>query len=162
MNRLSRHRLVFGAALCAIAAIGFATVSGRDRIVLNQSASIPSGFYLRTDGAVRMGSIVTVRARDVAPDQAHQRQFDDVTDRFIKRVAASAGAVVCGQGRTLSVDGLVRAEAVDGASVTLGWSGCRVLAVDEVLLLGDSADSFDGRYWGPTNVSLIEGVWRKL
>jgi type IV secretory pathway protease TraF len=36
------------------------------------------------------------------------------------------------------------------------------LAANEVLLLGDTADSFDGRYWGPVSVDLIEGVWRKL
>lgn len=162
MNRLSRHRLVLGAALCAIAAMGFAIFGGPDWVVFNHSASIPAGLYLRTGDGVHVGSVVTVRARDVAPVEAHQRQFEDVTDRFIKRVAASAGATVCGENGRLFVDGVMRAEVLEGASVTLGWSGCRILAESEVLLLGDSADSFDGRYWGPTSIDLIEGVWRRL
>ncbi len=42
------------------------------------------------------------------------------------------------------------------------WSGCRTLSADEALLLGDAPNSFDGRYWGPIEKRLIEGVWRKL
>ncbi|MBY0565718.1 MAG: S26 family signal peptidase [Hyphomonadaceae bacterium] len=41
------------------------------------------------------------------------------------------------------------------------WTGCRTLR-DEVFLLGDTPDSFDGRYWGPTSVELIEGAWRAI
>lgn len=162
MAQIVRHRLALGAALCAIAALGVAMMTGGDWVIFNHSASIPSGFYVRTEGEVTPGAFVTVRARDVAPLEAHQRQFEDATDRFIKRVAAGAGATVCGEGGRLSVNGVVRAHALESASVALGWSGCRILAADEILLLGDSADSFDGRYWGPTDVRLIEGVWRKL
>jgi type IV secretory pathway protease TraF len=42
------------------------------------------------------------------------------------------------------------------------WSGCRTLSETEVFLLGDSEDSFDGRYWGVVRVDQIEGVWRPL
>jgi type IV secretory pathway protease TraF len=41
------------------------------------------------------------------------------------------------------------------------WSGCRTLH-GEVFLLGDTPDSFDGRYWGPTPLRLVEGVWRPV
>ena len=33
---------------------------------------------------------------------------------------------------------------------------------DEVFLLGDTADSFDSRYWGPVRLTAIDGVWRPL
>ena len=42
------------------------------------------------------------------------------------------------------------------------WSGCATLSGDQILLQGDTADSFDGRYWGPISRRLIEGVWRPL
>jgi type IV secretory pathway protease TraF len=42
------------------------------------------------------------------------------------------------------------------------WSGCVTLDRDHVLLLGDTPDSFDGRYWGPTPIERIEGVWRPM
>jgi type IV secretory pathway protease TraF len=63
----------------------------------------------------------------------------------------------------LSIEGAVVAYAYrsDGHERQT-WVGCRRLLSGEVLLLGDTSDSFDGRYWGPTPVTLIEGVWRKL
>jgi type IV secretory pathway protease TraF len=116
-----------------------------------------------------MGATVTVRARDVAPEEARRRHFDGPTDRFIKHVAAVGGARVCGDEQRITisddvavVDATARAEHQHETSNPRAWRGCRVLAADEVLLLGDTPDSFDGRYWGPINVSMIEGVWRKL
>jgi type IV secretory pathway protease TraF len=162
MNHLGRHRLLILAAGCAIAAIAAASFLHRDLILFNHSPSIPIGLYLRTDHQVTAGAIVTVRARHVAPEEARRRRFSDETDRFIKRVAAVGGTEVCGDESRITIGGAVIAERHPDANVPLGWSGCRVLAEDEVLLLGESTDSFDGRYWGPTNVTLIEGVWRKL
>ncbi|GAM99880.1 hypothetical protein U91I_03535 [alpha proteobacterium U9-1i] len=45
-------------------------------------------------------SIVTVRARDVALNYAATRRFTDANDRFLKRVAALDGDIVCGSGRS--------------------------------------------------------------
>jgi type IV secretory pathway protease TraF len=162
MNHLRRNRLLILAAGCAVAAIAAASFLHQEMILFNHSPSIPVGLYLRTDHRVTAGAIVTVRARDVAPEEARRRHFADETDRFIKRVAAVGGTEVCGDGRRITIGGAVVAERHPDADVAFGWSGCRVLAEDEVLLLGESADSFDGRYWGPTNIDLIEGVWRKL
>ena len=176
--------------VCAVLA-GAAAVAAnqRDLIIYNHSPSVPQGFYLRTDTPIRVGAFVTVRARDVAPAEAHRRGFEAPSDRFIKRVAAAAGARVCSDGQRLVVSGdnIVIVGAADhvvdgdvgdrraaavrvlhpvgdgrGHQHLVGWRGCRVLATNEVLLLGDTADSFDGRYWGPVSVDLIEGVWRKL
>lgn len=140
-------------------------VNSRDAILLNPSSSVPSGFYVRSDDAVVHGAMVTVRAADVAPDYAALREFADSGDRFIKRVAAAAGDEVCASGNVVSINGAVvaRREARDAAGRALPtWSGCRLLSADELLLLGDTPDSFDGRYWGPISSRLIEGVWRPI
>lgn len=105
---------------------------------------------------------VTVRAREVAPIEAAARHYDDDGDRFIKRLAAMAGQKVCSDGRWLSVDGAQIAMVQNRDGAPQSWVGCRTLAHSEILLLGDSADSFDGRYWGPISEDLIEGVWRPL
>lgn len=184
----------------AAALLAAALAAPRDVLLYNHSPSVPEGIYVRTDAPVTVGAFVTVRARDVAPEEARRRGFEDASDRFIKRVAAGAGARVCGDGRRLVVSGadIVVTGADDEQHVVaddgdddrgggagggdrrraairvlhpvghgndqavVGWRGCRVLAEGEVLLLGDTADSFDGRYWGPVSVQLIEGVWRRF
>ncbi len=203
MSWRARPVLLTLAVFAAAALLAAALAAPRDLMLYNHSPSVPEGLYVRTSAPVTVGAFVTVRARDVAPEEAHQRRFEDASDRFIKRVAAAAGARVCGDGRRLVVSGedivVVGADdqqgqqhdatesgddvvsdddggrrrvaalrvlwpdhGGDGGRRLVGWRGCRVLARGEVLLLGDTADSFDGRYWGPVSVDLIEGVWRKL
>jgi type IV secretory pathway protease TraF len=161
MTKRVRSVLLLGGGVApALAAAALA--APRDLILYNPSPSVPQGLYVRIDAPVSVGAFVTVRARDVAPEEARRRGFEDASDRFIKRVAAAAGQRVCGDGEHLRVDGVVVAHRHEHARMPLAWNGCRVLADNEVLLLGESADSFDGRYWGAAPVDLIEGVWRKL
>lgn len=136
-----------------------------DWMLYNHSPSMPVGIYLRSDAGLARGAIVTVRARDVAPALAAARAFDGPADRFIKRIVAMAGDEVC------AVKGRLWIHGADMAAVPLGgqpdtspagWSGCRTLSAGEVLLLGDAPNSFDGRYWGPIDARLVEGVWRRL
>jgi conjugative transfer signal peptidase TraF len=150
----------FGAAL----ALAFSTFAVRDVVLYNPSSSLPSGFYVRSDDDPSPGAIVTVRARDVAPDYALARDFTDAGDRFLKRVVAISGDRVCASGAAMVVNQrIVRRQLRDAAGRALPlWEGCRVLLPGEVLLLGDTQGSFDGRYWGPIPERLIEGVWRPL
>lgn len=159
---LSRtNKLWLGSAAVGVAAL---LLSGaqQDVVLFNHSPSVPVGFYIRESSDSAHGMFVTVRARDVAPIEAAAHDYDDEGDRFIKRVAAIAGQHVCSDGRSLSVDGVPVAMVQYRADAPPGWVGCRTLATSEILLLGDSADSFDGRYWGPIPDDLIEGVWRPL
>lgn len=152
-----------GGAALALAALVFASGgASRDVVLFNHSPSVPVGFYIRDSAALAPGMFVTVRARDVAPIEAAAHRYDDEGDRFIKRLAAIADQEVCSNGRVLSVDGIEVAVVQNSAASPQGWVGCRTLASSEILLLGDSADSFDGRYWGPIRSELIEGVWRPL
>ncbi|MFZ2031610.1 MAG: S26 family signal peptidase [Vitreimonas sp.] len=204
MRRGAGYLLVLtgGAAAAALTAAAFAVP--RDIVLYNHSPSVPVGFYARASAPVMTGAFVTVRALDVAPEEARRRNFTALSDRFIKRIAAVGGDRVCGDGHNIVVgDGAIivtvlgadeqhrgvgdrhhhdddddeahgdarhraggAAGGDDHADDThgglVGWRGCRVLNADEVLLLGDTPDSFDGRYWGPINVRLIEGVWRRL
>lgn len=164
MKRFNQHRFALLAACCAVTVLLLAPFLTRDLILFNHSPSVPGGFYIRTGQPLERGMLATVRALDVAPEMAHERGYDGEDDRFIKRIAALGGQTVCGDGETVSVDGRVAATVyrAEGRAAPSGWVGCRTLSADEILLLGDSADSFDGRYWGPVSVRVIEGVWRPL
>ena len=153
------------AACVALAALAAASLRAGDIVLHNHSPSMPQGLYLRTDAHPARGRVVTVRAMDVAPEAAHARRFDEAGDRFLKRVAGLHGDLVCAQGRdvSLNVERLAPRLATDATGGALEtWNGCRRLEASELFLLGDSADSFDGRYWGPVEMSDIEGVWEKL
>lgn len=158
--------LAFGALLTFVLClgIGFVAVSTlSDLVIYNASASMPQGFYMRMPSPVMRHSIVTVRARDVAPDYAAMRRFTDANDRFLKRVVALDGDVVCAHGPLVTINHKVTLQrrTVDHLGRALPtWSGCRRLN-GQLFLIGDTADSFDGRYWGPVASELIEGVWRQ-
>jgi conjugative transfer signal peptidase TraF len=133
-------------------------------LIYNPSHSIPFGFYLRHNAEPTRGAIVTVRASEVAGAYAHARGFADASDRFIKRVAAMQGDEVCAHGDEISINGAalvtrLRRDRTGQALPT--WEGCVILQ-DQVLLLGDTNDSFDGRYWGPIDSVRVEAVWRPL
>lgn len=152
------------AGVGAIAA-AFASAQARPMLIFNPSDSVPWGFYVRSPGRPVFGDYVIVRAANASPGEAAARDFDDPTDRFIKRVAALAGSTICASGNQVVIDGqrIISRRETDALGHPLPtWSGCRTLAEGEVLLLGDTPDSFDGRYWGPISVSDIDGPWRRV
>jgi type IV secretory pathway protease TraF len=80
---------------------------------------------------------------------------------LLKRVAAGSGDHVCRQGADLEWrGGAVRALSRDRRGLGLpAWAGCRRLAADELLVLGDTPTSFDSRYFGPVRRTAVEGVY---
>ena len=154
-------------ALVLIAAMMSALVSFRAPalIVHNRSPSTPTGFYVRVDRTPVVGDYVTVPVPALARAYAASRDFGDESDRFLKRVAAGEGQTVCAIDDTVTIDGRTPLRRVerDGVGHPLPtWEGCRELARDEVFLIGDTDQSFDGRYWGVTARRDIDGVWRHL
>ncbi|WP_247411631.1 S26 family signal peptidase, partial [Bradyrhizobium sp. 23] len=88
---------------------------------------------------------------------------------MLKRVLALPGHTVCRRELTILVDGIEMGEARerDGRGRPLpAWQGCHVLTADQIFLMNwESADSFDGRYFGPIAASAVIGqalpVWTK-
>lgn len=151
-------------AACAAVAAGVAALSPASRgpapLVVNESASLPRGLYRLTDRPPVVGAVVALRQPPSA--RAYLSGLGAPGDmRLLKRVMARGGEVVCADGRTLRWPrGTVMVAARDRRGVSLpGWKGCRALAPDEALLLGDSDDSFDSRYFGPVRRPALEGVY---
>ncbi len=163
--QLSKRAKIIILAAAGVALIAATSTHQLDLLIYNPSNSVPAGFYVRSDRAIERGALVTVRAVNVAPAYATLRQFTEPGDRFIKRVAGVEGDEVCAEGPDVTLNGVdvARRRERDGAGHTLPtWSGCRILSADELLLLGDTPDSFDGRYWGPVTTRMISGVWRPI
>jgi conjugative transfer signal peptidase TraF len=153
---------VLALSLLVAACAALMTAHAQPVIIYNPSQSVPSGFYLRSGEPPRRGDFITVAALEVAPEYAALRGYADRSDRFLKRVAATEGQLVCAEDEMISIDGAQVATRIerDVEGRTLpAWRGCHRLGADELFLLGDTDDSFDGRYWGPVTMNLIEGVW---
>jgi len=155
---------VSAAAALPVAALALASQSPSPLALLNESSSVPKGLYVRSpDQDPRPGRLVTLAQPATAwPYLAGLGVPPDL--RLLKRVAATGGEAVCAS------DGRLRAPRADvavpdrdrrGVALT-PWRGCRLLAADEILLLGDSPTSFDGRYFGPVRRTAIEGVYAEV
>lgn len=156
---------VLALSLLIVACVAFMTTNTQPVVIYNPSDSVPSGFYLRSSAPPQRGDFVTVAAAEVAPAYAALRDYTDSSDRFLKRIAATEGQLVCAEDDLISIDGAQVASRferdAEGRRLP-DWRGCRRLGVSEVFLLGDTDDSFDGRYWGPVDIDLIEGVWARI
>jgi conjugative transfer signal peptidase TraF len=153
-----------------IAVCSPALVRGPARLVYNASPSLALGWYMieapgRT-GAPRVGSIVLVRPPSDATLLAAQRGYLPATVPMLKRVAAAAPQFVCADAQRLRIDRSqeIRVRERDGQDRPLPvWRQCRHLVAGEIFLLGDAlSKSFDSRYFGPVDASLVLGEARAL
>lgn len=157
---------VLASACIAMGLGGAAALAQRhDAIALvNESPSLPRGLYLRgPDGPLRRGDVTAVPQPDRArPYLASLGMPAEVL--LIKRVAAIGGDRVCAEpGVVLAMGRRVEVQVRDrrGASLPV-WRDCRRLAQGEVFLLGDTASSFDSRYFGPVQRSETTGRYREV
>ena len=80
---------------------------------------------------------------------------------MIKRVAGVVGDEICRKGALISINGtpMAEASAQDTSDRSLPvWQGCHTLKDSEVFLLNPHPRSLDGRYFGVTKTSDLDGV----
>lgn len=164
MTRL--RRLLVAAVAPAVGLLAFGAVAAqRPALALvNESPSLPRGVYVRTSAPeIGRGAVVAIRQPEIVRTYL-SRLGMPAEVRLIKRVAATGGDLVCSNGRWLIAPmRMVRIPARDRSGVALpAWRGCRKLAADERLLLGDTPSSLDSRYFGPVGTARIEGVYREI
>ena len=131
--------------------------------LVNETASLPPGVYVRTAEPARPGAIITLSPPPLA--RGYLSALGAPPDaRLLKRVAAGPGETVCRDARRLSWPrGTVAALIRDRRGRPLpAWRGCRRLGPDELIVVGDSAASFDSRYFGPVRLTAVDGVYREV
>lgn len=151
-----------GAVLAAMSAMS----AGGERpalALINESPSLARGVYLRTGEGVSPGAVVAAPQPGVArPYLARLGMPGKVL--LLKRVAAVGGDRVCDEGGAVFTPGrqAPRLERDRRGAVLPAWRECRLLASDEIFLLGDTPGSFDSRYFGPVRRSDVVGVYREV
>jgi len=131
------------------------------RLVWNTSARAPAGLYVIDHREWRVGERVAI---GMSEELATTLDQDGILQRgrlLIKRAAAGEGDRVCREGLAISINGewVVSAKSTTSAGKPLPtWQGCRTLSPDDVFLLGDTPNSYDGRYFGVTDGADIVGV----
>ncbi len=135
------------------------------RLVWNASPSIPIGLYSVSHTPPKRGDLVLVTLPEHARQMADRRAYLQVNVPALKRVVALTGDTVCRFGRAVFVGGMPTSKAKlnDTRGLKMPrWRGCLELGSGQVFLLGDHPDSFDGRYFGVSDLRVIHGVARPL
>jgi type IV secretory pathway protease TraF len=156
-----------------VIAIGFAEVARPAwRLAYNPSLSAPRGFYLlaplaRGVGASDVEGVSSVGSRGdavlawppaAAAHLADHRHYVPLGVPLLKSVSAVFRDRVCRLGPAVTINGrfVAIARSADRADRLLPvWQGCRRLGRDELFLLGASPASFDSRYFGPVDQSML-------
>jgi conjugative transfer signal peptidase TraF len=136
------------------------------RLLWNASPSMAEGLYgVSGRGALRRGDIVMARLPSGVARIAAGRGYLPRGVPMIKRVAALPGDMVCFQDDGLWIEGVRAATSRqrDAAGRAMPRArGCGLLMPGMALLLGDTSDSFDSRYFGAISQILILGKARAL
>lgn len=159
---LRRSRLLVMATIALTAIVGLAlpVAAGSAQFVWNVTPSAPAGLYIIEHGSWRIGDRVAV-----LPSKALAKELDDRGvlsggKLLIKRVVAAAGDTVCRKGGTVMLNGrpVATARSADSRGRALPiWTGCVTLTTSDVFLLGDTAGSYDGRYFGKITAQDVLG-----
>lgn len=158
----TRRKQLLGVAAAAVALVAAAWLPWPTCLFYNPSDSAPRGWYAqRPVRELWPGQRVFARLPAAAARLADRRGYLPKHLPLLKRIGAVGGQHVCVQRGLVRIGG--RAVALtrhhDGAGRPLAaWSGCRVLAPDEVFLFAaDRPASFDSRYFGPVGRAAVLG-----
>lgn len=150
--------------ITALAGVGILLVTfglGRHPLYLwNGSASVPRGLYrLQLAGERYVSELVAVMPPEPLATFLADGNYLPRGVPLLKHVLALPGQTVCREGLTIRVNEIAMGAARerDGRGRPLpNWQGCRVIAAGELFLMNwQSADSLDGRYFGPIPASAI-------
>ena len=165
-----RHACVLLIAFGVVSLVAPAVLKPHRMIVWNASASVPVGLYLieTIDGRYVSELVAVVPPEPLATFLAAGNYLPHGVP-MLKHVLALPGQTVCREGLVVTVDkvavGMARERDGQGRALPV-WQGCLVISQDALFLMNSqSADSLDGRYFGPLPRSAVTGrahpVWTK-
>ena len=131
-------------------------------LIWNASASVPIGLYhVQPEEHLAVMDLVVVTPPEPVANFLAEGKYLPRGVPLLKRVLALPGQTVCRIRLSVTIDGVVMAVARErdhlGRPLPV-WHGCHVIAEGEVFLMNwQSADSLDGRYFGPFPAASILG-----
>ncbi|WGJ14556.1 S26 family signal peptidase [Methylocapsa sp. D3K7] len=131
-------------------------------LIWNASASAPIGLYrVQPKEYLAIPDLVLVMAPEPVAGFLAERGYLPHGVPLLKQILALPGQTVCRIRLAIMIDGVAMATARErdhrGRPLP-AWQGCRMIAEGEVFLMNwQSADSLDGRYFGPLPDTSILG-----
>ena len=165
---MTRIATMLATAFSSIALGTSAFIEPSKTLIWNASASVPVGLYLiQPADDLDVTDLVAVTAPPLIAEFLSDRGYLPMGMPMMKRVLALPGQTVCREGLTVMIDAIAMGAARerDGRGRLLPvWQGCHVIVAGELFLMNwQSADSLDGRYFGPIPASAVIGrahpVW---
>ena len=154
-----------GIAILALTLIGVvlaaAAAGSAPRLVWNFTASVPVGLYALEDRRWKRDDRVALKPSGRLLEALQSADVLRAGRLLQKRVAAISGDEVCRSGESVTINGAARVYARSDLGLPR-WSGCVRLLIGEVFLLGETENSFDGRYFGVTSAADIVGPVRSV
>ena len=136
--------------------------------IWNSSESVPLGIYrMRAASNYYVTELVAVQPPEPLATYLDRNGYLPTGVPMLKRVRALPGQTVCRTGSTITVDGIAIGEARErdrrGRPLPV-WEGCDFVEDGKLFLMNwQTADSFDGRYFGMTPATAVIGrvlpVW---
>jgi len=139
-----------------------AAINVTPRFIWNASASVPIGLYhILPEDHLGVADLVAVTPPEPIAKFLAARNYLPRGVPLLKHVLGLPGQTVCRIHLDILIDGIVMATAREhdrrGRPLP-DWQGCRVIAEHDVFLMNwQSADSLDGRYFGPLLATSIIG-----
>ena len=157
---MKRRWLVIG-TIASLACLSALVWNPQARLIWNRTESAPVGLYWLSDDPFTHGRWVVVSARSEAAQWSQTHGFIGKDWPMIKQIAGVPGDEICRHGTTISINSIAVANALTSSHSSLElpvWQGCPMLNDDEVFLLNPHQKSLDGRYFGATKTSDLDGV----
>ncbi len=155
--------LVLGTLLGSVILISAsAAIDWPPILIWNASASVPIGLYhVQPEDHLAVTYLVVLMPPEPIAKFLADRDYLPHGVPLLKQVLGFPGQTVCRNHLAVMIDGVVMAFAHEhdrrGRPLP-GWQGCHMIAAGEVFLMNwQSANSLDGRYFGPLSATSIIG-----
>lgn len=159
---MTRRRILTVTALAVITIVAAGAVDWPTRLVWNETASVPVGFYT-VEPVTRIDApdLVAVMPPEPLASFMVERGYIGRGVPLLKHVIGLPGQRVCRIDRTITVDGIAMGEALErdrhGRDLPV-WQDCQIIGPDQIFLMNRGIpDSLDGRYFGPLPASSVIG-----
>ncbi len=139
-----------------------AFVDSPKKLIWNTTASAPIGLYaVQPPDGIEIADLAVVSPPEPVASFLESGGYIPRGVPLLKRLLALPGHKVCRENLLITVNGTAMGKARErdsrGRDLPV-WQGCRIIAADEVFLMNwQSADSLDGRYFGPLPTNSIVG-----
>jgi type IV secretory pathway protease TraF len=156
------HKIMFAMATVGVASLAVKPfINPVPLLIWNASESVPIGWYYVAKRQPKIGEIAVIKPTDWVQIYASSRGYLPQNVWLLKPIFASHPSIICRFASHVFVDGkhVAKAKIKDKMHRLLPvWKGCKALTSTQYFVLGRHRDSFDSRYFGPSEKHQVVGT----